>query len=744
MREDLRPSRGVNRDAPLEQRTIDLDTTSWLSHHPRRGPMGCILGVDVGGTFTDLVVVSDERRSHPRRLASWKTLSTPEPSVGVMSGIQVLLAKSGIGIAEVDWVVHGTTIGCNLVVEGKGAIVGLITTAGFEDILQMGRQYRHNPFDVLDLQKHEPLVSRRLTIGVHERLRADGSVHLPLDEAEILQAAVNLVESGANSLAVAFIHAYRYSAHERRAAELVRSTFPDIPVSVSHEVAPVMREYVRFSTTVLNAYMRPAFAEYLNGLASSLAGLGFKGHLSIMKSNGGSASPAEIAQLPVYALESGPAAGVQFAARVGRTLNHDRVLAFDMGGTTAKASLISDGQQPFTDVLEVDRNKMRPGTGVIAAVPSVDLAEVGAGGGSIAAASLGTIQVGPASAGSVPGPVCYGLGGTQPTVTDAAVVLGHIGEASLVGGRMSLDRAAARDAVEKAVARELGVPVEIASWGIAEFAVANMVNAVRAVSIDVGVNAGDYTLVATGGAGPLHASRVARQLGMQEVIVPPAAGVGSAVGLVDAPPRWDHVESAFLPISTDGSALTEALRRVHRNAVDRGHGTGGESHIEFYLSLHYAGQGHSVEVACDLPQSASIDPAVVRRTFEMEYVHLYGHAQPDLDVIVSTIRVCHILDWPSWIDRSTFSGTLVPDDTRPGARAIYCGPDRGWLEADVYSRAQLTDRGRVTGPVVVQDSESTCLVLPGETAELLTGGFLVVRVPPVEVSNKSVGDGDLA
>lgn len=696
--------------------------------------MSLVVGVDVGGTFTDLILFSgspDEGDLY--EVGAWKILSTPrDPSKGILQGLDELLRNHNMSMENIDWLIHGTTIASNTVVENKGATVGLITTQGFEDVVQMGRQYRHNPFDVVHLRRHSPLVDRRHTKGIPERVRADGTIHTPLDEEAVARSIQQLCDNGVDSLAIALLHSYRFPAHELRIAEIAREIDPDLPLSLSHEVTPVMREYVRFITTVVNAYVRPSFAQYVDKLQQDLKEKGFAGQLLIMKANGGVAWPADVARVPVQAMESGPVAGVYFASQIAQINGRKKILAFDMGGTTAKASLTEGSKLPLTDLLEIDLREMRPGTGLPIAIPSVDLAEVGAGGGSIAKVYLGTVQVGPQSAGSEPGPVAYGNGGDKPTVTDAALVLGHLDSDNFLGGRMTLDKKGAAEAIEGQIADQLGIDLDSAAWAIAEGAILNMVHAVRAVSVDQGVDVRDHTLVATGGAGPLHATRVAKYLGIREVLVPPMTGIGSAVGLVDAPPRWEHVEAVFYHLSRvfDPGPLSNELRESCKAAKRKIYGIDSSANTEVFVSARYEGQGHSIEVSLGTPEELDRQAGNIFRYFEEEYERLFGRVIDDSEIVVTNIRVSTSLEWPERLASLKKNRTRIETDIDYSTRwrPVYAGPEQGWVDSIVVDRQNLGVNEVIQGPAVIIDSEATCLLLGGDTATLLPGNLIQISV----------------
>src|SRR5262249_15925453 len=474
------------------------------------------IGFDVGGTFTDFVL-----QSPTGELTTAKRLTTyPDPSGACLGGLDELTA--GLGWDEIAQVVHGTTLGSNIVIERKARGVGLLTTRGFRDVLIIGREKRYQVYD-LQIEKPAPLIPRRLIGEVTERVLADGSVRTPLDEDDARRAVRELAARGVTTLAVCFLHSYRNPVHEKRVAELVAEEAPGLTVTLSHEVSPTFREYERTSTTVVNAYVMSIVREYLHGLATAMEQRGYRGRLFVMQSSGGIATTEAMQRYPVRMIESGPAAGALMAAAYGELAGHDDVVGFEMGGTTAKVGLIEKGRPATTTAFELHRVNNVPGSGLPMNIQAIDLVEIGAGGGSIARAKLGVIAVGPESASSTPGPVCYGRGGSEPTVTDANLVLGYLNPDYFAGGAMKLDGARAARAMEGRVGRPLGLSVEEAAWGIHQIVTTNMELATRIVSIERGRDPRALTLIAFGGSGPVHGCRLAQALGIPRVILPAAA-----------------------------------------------------------------------------------------------------------------------------------------------------------------------------------------------------------------------------
>ncbi|MFI0480731.1 hydantoinase/oxoprolinase family protein [Actinomadura sp. 9N215] len=670
------------------------------------------IGFDIGGTFTDFALHDGETGA----LHVWKRLSTgSDPSVGALAGIDDLLRQVGVSMDEVGQAVHGTTIGANTVIERKGARTALLVTEGFRDLLIMQRPARYSTYD-LWFDKHEPLVPRHHVVPVRERLAHDGAVVRELDENELRASLDGLRGTGIEAVAVSLLHSYAAGDNETRVGKLVSQLLPGVSVSLSHEVAPIIGEYERTSTTVVNAYIRPAFEHYLDSLQRALAERGFTGQFLVNQGNGGLTTPAEAAGLPIRALESGPAAGVSMAAWIGRQYGRGDLVAFDMGGTTAKACLVEGGEPTMERVFDVDQTLMRVGTGLPVVTPSVDLIEIGAGGGSIARVGLGIVEVGPESAGAEPGPVCYGNGGTRATVTDANVVLGYLNPDYFLGGRMSLDVGGAR----AAIGAQIGTPLDLdpgdAAWGVHEAVTSNMEHAIRAVSIERGRDPRDLTLVAFGGAGPTHATRLARNLGIGEVIFPAAAGIASAVGLLQAAPRVDLTRTFVSLVDDEGMAvrlrselaeLDAAVNQLLDNVTP-----GARRSAVYKADMQYVGQGHVIEV--EVPRDTGDElAAALRERFEADYAAMYGYHYPGARAQVTSITVVGSAE-PTAFDlpRNTATG-------RPGAaetRRVYFPELSGYVDCAVHRRDELSTGTRVEGPAVIEDGQCAILLLPGDAA----------------------------
>ncbi|MGH7266582.1 MAG: hydantoinase/oxoprolinase family protein, partial [Candidatus Rokuibacteriota bacterium] len=552
------------------------------------------VGFDVGGTFTDFALQAADGR-----LLTGKRLTTPrDPARASVEGLRELIGEAGLGWADLVQAVHGTTLGSNVVIERKGRNVALLTTRGFRDVLLIGREKRYQLYDLF-IEKPAPLVPRSRIREVTERIAADGEVLVPLDEPGLRATVRALAKEGVTSLAVCFLHAYANPAHERRTAEVIGEEAPHVAVSLSSAVSPVIREYERTSTTVVNAYVMTAVRDYLERLERALGDLGYRGRLFVMQSGGGVATAETMTRFPVRMIESGPAAGALMAAAYGTLTGHADLVAFDMGGTTAKLSLITDGRPHTVHEFELHRIRLQPGSGLPMNIQAIDLVEIGAGGGSIARVGLGVITVGPDSAGADPGPICYGGGGADPTVTDANVVLGYLNPDYFLGGRMRLDVEGARRGIEAAIARPLGLTVPEAAWGIHQIVNTNMELATRVVSIERGYDPRRLAFAAFGGSGPAHGCRLAQALRIPRVLLPAAAGVTSALGLLAAEVKFDVSRSYVTRLAfLDPDHLREILAEMIAagTAVVRQAGVTAPATVVRTADLRYAGQGYELTV----------------------------------------------------------------------------------------------------------------------------------------------------
>ncbi|MBA2534519.1 MAG: hydantoinase/oxoprolinase family protein [Rubrobacter sp.] len=688
------------------------------------------VGVDIGGTFTDLVLIDDETGKR----ALGKVLTTPEdPSEAVENGLVGLLSQEGIEADQLGTIVHGTTLVTNALIERRGAKTALLTTEGFRDAVAIGTEHRYDMYDVF-IEKPEPLVPRSLRYGVRERCLDDGSVMLSLDEEQVRSIVAELREHAVRAVAVSFLHSFRNPAHERRVREILTEVAPEIVVSLSSEVAPEIREYERTSTTVANVYTRPLVEGYLISLENRLRRLGFGGSLYIMLSNGGTASVQTACRFPVRLLESGPAAGALAAAFYGRATDFSEVLSFDMGGTTAKACLIEGGEPLRSSEFEVARvYRFKKGSGLPVKVSVIEMIEIGAGGGSIAGiGALGLPKVGPRSAGSDPGPACYGRGGSEPTVTDADLTLGYLDPDFFLGGKMQLDREAAVQAIQK-IARPLGLDTVEAAWGIHHVVNENMANAARVHAVERGKNPRAYPLFAFGGAGPVHGYRVARALGVPGFIAPLGAGATSAFGFLCAPLSFDFVRSFYGRLhELDWSEVNRALNEMEEEGCGLLRASGAadtDVGVRRLCEMRYVGQGH--EVTIELPDGplGPDDADRLIALYRKEYRRLYLREGPDVPLEAITWR----LEVSSPRPEIHLDGDEVtadePGGARKGEREIYLPEVRGFRTVPVYDRYLLSPGGALDGPAVVEERESTVILGPGSRAEVDGARNLVVRWP---------------
>jgi N-methylhydantoinase A len=685
------------------------------------------IAFDIGGTFTDFVL----RDTETGNTEIWKVPTTShEPAKAVLDGLRGRFNETSLRPADIAKALHATTIATNAILERKGSRTALLTTAGFRDILLIGRQKRYDT-NSLHIDKPKPLVRRADIFEVPERLAADGTVLLALDETAAADIAERVAAGGYQSVAVAFLHAYANPIHEQRMADALAARLQGVRVSLSSVIAPKYREYERTSTTVANAYVAPLVDDYLSALAGSLRELGVGAEMSIMQSNGGVVSAELACAYPIRIVESGPAAGVLMCAEVGREEGCNHVMTFDMGGTTAKLGAIDDGQPAVTSNVEVDAVNYRKGSGLPLSIMAIDLLEIGAGGGSIARTGMGLIRVGPDSAGAEPGPICYGRGGTLPTITDANLVLGYLNPAFFNGGAMALQRDNAAAVLERDIARPLGLTLEAAAWGIHSIANANMERAMRIVSIERGRDPRRYALVAFGGAGPLHACRLARALEIPRVIVPRGAGVGSALGLLVADKKVDMGLTRVLrlneatPEAIAGIfAILEARVETEARKMDRS----GALRLQRSASMRYAGQGYEIRVELPEGEIGADYAKIALAAFHAAYQREYGYNDPNTQVEVTDwFAVATIVG--SHADAGIrLQGHEAGGDPVIAERDAYFPESGGMTRTKVVNRYALTRKHRILGPALVEERESTAVVLPGDTVSVSDAGNLIIDI----------------
>jgi len=672
------------------------------------------IGVDIGGTFTDLVLYE----AAGQKLWKEKVLTTPDdPSEGVLAGIELLLAKAGITAARISNVIHGTTLVANALIERKGVSLALITTQGFRDVLEIGREMRYDTYD-LRIEMPPPLVARDLRFEAAERVGPDGQVIQPLDLASLAPAVAAIRQQNIRAVGICLLHAYRNDSHERAIRDYLLREVPDLVVAISSEVMSELGEYERTSTTLCNAYVQPIFDQYIGDLARGLAKRRLDGGLYLMLSDGGTMHPDAARRFPIRLVQSGPAGGVQAAALIGRLLKDDRILCFDMGGTTAKACLVEDARPVRTTEFEVARVwRFKKGSGLPLRVPVVNMIEIGAGGGSIATIdSLGFTQVGPESASSRPGPVCYGLGGERPTVTDADLVLGYLAADRFLGGDMKLDVAAAEAAIMRHVGEPAGLSLTDAAWSIFETVTESMAQATMIHALEMGKRLTDYSMVAIGGAGPVHALAIARRLGVRRVICPGGAGVASAFGFLAAPMSFEFVQSDVTQLpALDPLHAGDLLRGMEargRALLTEAGIPAGKVEVERRCAMRYVGQGHPVEIAVPEGFPENGDRASLRQAFEAAYTAAYGRIEPaqEIETVAWMVKVNGPDPQFTLPRRGTDGITASP---LRGRRPIYLREARAYVEAPVYDRYLLGPDSAIAGPAVIEERESTLIVPPG-------------------------------
>jgi len=690
------------------------------------------VGIDIGGTFTDLLAYNESTG----RFTIGKTLTTSDdPARAVQTGVAQLILESGAVPEDVEQIVHGTTLVTNALIERKGAKTALITTEGFRDALEIAREHRYDLYDLF-LELPKPLVPRSLRFELNERLFADGSVHKELDDDEVAVLIARLQAEGVEAVAVSLIHSYQNPAHERRVVELLGELAPEIVVSSSSDVVPELREYERTSTTVANVYVRPIIVHYLNRLIEELAATGVTGSFFIMLSSGGVCTPETAASYPVRLVESGPAAGALAAAHIGRLTHRPSLLSFDMGGTTAKCCLIDDGKPSVSAEFEVNRvYRFKKGSGLPVRVPVIDLIEIGAGGGSIARTdSLGLLKVGPDSAGADPGPACYGRGGTQPTVTDADLLLGYLDPEFFLGGRMNLDLPGARNAVT-ALGAQLGMSMVEAAWGIHEVVNEQMAGAARMHAIENGKDPREYPVFAFGGAGPVHAYRVAEILRSPELIVPFGAGVASTIGFLVAPLAFDFVRSyvgRLDALDWNGvNARFEEMEREGRAILAQAGVDPSLVEMTRSAELRYVGQGHQVAIPAPVGRLDSSSSAVLISTFEEHYRRLYGRTATGNPIEAINWRVVVSTDAPELKDVDLGSDqveTTVAEAVK-GVRNVYLPERPGFGDVPVYDRYKLPRHAEFTGPAIIEERESTLVIGNAPRIQVDAMRNLIVTMP---------------
>lgn len=692
------------------------------------------LGVDIGGTFTDATLINEDTGE----IRIGKISSTPDdPSMGFLEATLRILRENNVSASEVSYVVHGTTVATNAIIEGKIAHTGFVTTDGFRDMLEIGRQIRPSLYD-LQFEKPKPLVPRYLCFGVPERLDARGEVLIPLDERAVRQVAELLREEQAVSVAVCLLHAYANPDHEKRVGEIIQDVSPETIISLSSEVAPEFGEYFRASTTVINAGIRPVVARYLERIEKRLREEGLTAELLLMQSSGGVYTFTEAGRKPVFMVESGPAAGVISAAYLGKNLGYGDIISFDMGGTTAKVSLIQDGVPKVTKDYEVGAAAKagvgaHRGGGYPLRTPVIDLVEIGAGGGSIAwVDSGGILRVGPQSAGADPGPACYGKGGTEPTITDANLVLGRLSPDFFLGGEMNLEVEAACHAIQTQCADPLERDVVKTAYAIVEIANAAMVNALRLVSVQRGYDPRDFVLVAFGGAGPVHANRLAAETEMPTTIIPMSPGTTSALGLLVTDLKHDYSTTMITQVDRLDIKLVNHiysdLEAEGRATLEREDISPEETSILRQVDMRYGGQSYELTIPLPNHPLSPADITQVLAQFHQAHDQAYSFSAPDEPVEFVTLRLTatgHIVR-PRLHELEHDSSNTVPTSAQKTTQLVYFAERDGYVDCPLYDRYRLSPGYIIEGPAIIVELDSTTIIHPDYRAEVDKFGNLIL------------------
>ena len=683
------------------------------------------LGCDIGGTFTDFVLVNDETGEFQIN----KCLTTPaDPSDAVEEGIRGLLERVPGFVPNIDEIIHGTTLVINAIIERKGSQTALITTRGFRDVLELGREIRYDAYDIF-AEYPKPLVPRSLRREVSERISADGRVLVKLNPAEVANVLSELCDAGIESLAVCLINSYENPVHEIEIKEIVKQNAPELSLSTSYEVLPQIREYERSCTTVTNAYVKPITAKYLAKLSTRLEALGFKGKLFIMLSSGGITSVQTAREYPVRIIESGPTAAVIASQHYGKMFQIKDMFCFDMGGTTAKSCLIQKGQAGLVSTFEVGRvQRFKKGSGLPIQVPVVDLMEIGAGGGSIARMSkMGLLQVGPESAGADPGPACYARGGQNPTVTDADLVLGYLDPNYFLGGTMPLDKSSAEKVIAEKVARPLETGVTTAAFGIHDLINETMAAAAKTHIAEKGGNPNIVTISAFGGAGPVHAYGLAKKIGAPRILVPPLAGVGSALGFFTAPVAFDltrshretlegadfkKIEQLFKALETEGAAILEQAGKDQKIIYER------------TLMMRFVGQGAETDLLIDARPFDQWKKAQIRERFDEVYQKLYGRTYPETPVEFVTFKVRASLPERPFRIPSLQNTAKSIEDCVKGERQAFSLTQKEYIPFTVFDRFKLFPGASLNGPAIIEEKESTIIIGEDAKASVDEHGFV--------------------
>lgn len=681
------------------------------------------VGVDIGGTFTDVAMEVGTTLHSIKVLTDY---SYPENAI--VRGIRQVAELAGVALSEIDTVIHGTTLATNALIERRGARTAFITTKGFRDVIEMRTESRFEQYD-LNIVLPAPLVPRNERFVIDERIGADGGILKPLDLAEVGALCDRIIAAGYESVAIGFIHSYLNGAHEKAVRDRLLARKPDLSVSISSEVSPQMREFQRFNTVCANAFVKPLMASYLNRLVGRLAEEGMRSPVFMIHSGGGIISVESAIEFPVRLLESGPAGGAIFAAHIASSYGLDQVLSYDMGGTTAKICLIENQTPKTSKTFEVARTwRFKKGSGMPISIPVIEMVEIGAGGGSIATVdSMRQIRVGPHSAGSEPGPACYGRGGESPTVTDADLILGRLDADEFAGGAMKLNAPASDRAMHADIASKLDTDIATAAYGLSEVVDENMSNAARMHAVENGKELSEFTMIAFGGAAPIHAARLCEKLGMANLLIPPGAGVGSAIGFLRAPFGFESVRSAYSRLSRfDATAINRTISELVAEATSfvRSGAPDADPNLECTAYMRYVGQGWEVPITIDVRDYADVDGALFRALFDAQYEHFFGRVIDGLDVeIVSwSLRATSKVTPPARISKVGKAGGA----TVRGTREIFDVQEGRFQQASVVSRHDMKPGDWVAGPAVITERETSTIITASREVVMQADGCLLV------------------
>ncbi|MBT3673111.1 MAG: hydantoinase/oxoprolinase family protein [Porticoccaceae bacterium] len=672
------------------------------------------------------------------KLFDEKVLTTPDdPSLGVIEGVEKILKANNFHPSKLKHIIHGTTLVANAIIERRGSKVALITTQGFRDIQEIGTELRYDTYDLF-MEMPVPLVTRLWRYEVSERIRADGQIITALDESSVVEVARAIASSDVDAVAVSLLHSYQNPSHERRIREILKQEAPNAIVCISSDVMPEIGEYERTSTTICNAYVLPTFTRYLARLTRRFHEMGIDKELYLMLSDGGTVHESTAAIYPIRLVQSGPAGGVQAAAAINKVVadgdSQGDILCFDMGGTTAKACLVEDGNPMHANEFEVARIfRGKKGSGIPLKIPVIDMIEIGAGGGSIAHLdNLDLIQVGPQSASADPGPACYGLGGLGATVTDADLILGYLAADNFLGGDMQLDIEASKAAVKNTIADPLGLSIVDAAWAIHETVNESMAQAAAIHALEKAKRITDYTMIPIGGAGPVHACNIALKLNLSKIVCPPGAGVASALGFLVSPTSFTTVQGGVVPLSRLN--FKKAIRQIldmeaqGRKLITAAGESESSIGVKVLASMRYIGQGYNVEVGMTKAVLIAEDAEAIRQLFEAVYLTQFGRIEPDMAVEIVSWRVVTAGPTPE-IDLAVARSVPQSDDCSKGHRQIYFGPKNGFVSAPVYARSKVQVGREFVGAAIFEERESTIVVPPGSHSHVDKALNLIINLP---------------